>query len=35
MILDTGDEIYLWIGKDSLPEERKMSVKLIKVFIFI
>lgn len=33
MVLDTGDEIYLWLGNDSSPKEKKMSTKLIEGFL--
>jgi gelsolin len=31
MVLDSGDEIYVWVGKDSTPEERDMSMKMAEV----
>jgi hypothetical protein len=34
MILDSGDEIYLWIGNDADENEKRESLKLAKVDIF-
>ena len=31
MILDSGNEIYLWIGDDADENEKKESLKLAKV----
>ena len=31
MILDSGDEIYVWIGNDANQDERKESLKLAEV----
>ena len=31
MILDSGFEIYVWIGEDAMAEERKQAIKLAKV----
>ena len=31
MIMDSGSEIYVWIGEDATTEERTESVKLAKV----
>ena len=34
MILDSGDEIYVWIGNDADENEKRESLKLAKVDIF-
>ena len=34
MILDSGDEIYVWIGNDADENEKRESLKLAKVNIF-
>ena len=34
MILDSGAEIYVWIGNDADENERKESMKLAKVKCF-
>ena len=31
MILDSGDEVYVWLGNDSDEQERKEALKLAKV----
>ena len=31
MILDSGDEVYVWLGNDSDVQERKEALKLAKV----
>lgn len=31
MILDGGDELYLWMGKDSTEEERRQSMEVAHV----
>lgn len=31
MVLDTGNEMYLWIGNDSSEDEKKNSYLLAKV----
>ena len=31
MILDSGDEVYVWLGNDSDEQERVESLKLAKV----
>lgn len=31
MIMDVGDEVYMWIGKDSTEEERKQSMDVVHV----
>ena len=31
MILDAGDTIYVWIGNDASPEEKKNAYELVKV----
>ena len=33
LILDSGDEIYVWIGKDANANEREKSMELAKVRI--
>jgi hypothetical protein len=33
MILDSGAEIYVWIGNDADENERKESMKLAKTYI--
>ena len=35
LILDSGDEIYVWIGKDANDNEREKSMELAKVRICI
>ena len=34
MILDSGDEVYVWLGNDSDEQERVESLKLAKVTVF-
>lgn len=34
MILDTGNELYLWVGKEATEEEKQSSLKLAQVSIF-
>lgn len=31
MILDSGDEVYIWIGNDASPEEKEKSFQFAKV----
>lgn len=31
MVLDGGDEVYVWIGKTASPEEKKQSLEMAKV----
>jgi len=33
MFLDSGDEVYIWIGKDSEPEEKKQAVDLATKYL--
>lgn len=33
MILDSGDEIYVWVGKDSDEEERKKAMEMAKEYL--
>lgn len=33
MILDTGDEIYIWIGNESSAEEKREVLKLAKSYL--
>lgn len=33
MVLDGGDEVYVWIGKGSTEEEKARSLDMAKVFI--
>ena len=35
MILDSGDEVYVWLGNDSDEQERVESLKLAKVTVLI
>lgn len=39
MVLDGGDEVYVWLGKTSSPEEKEQSLEMAKVrfssFIYI
>ena len=35
MILDSGDEIYVWIGNDADENEKRESLKLAKVDIVL
>ena len=32
MILDSGDEIYVWIGQEATDEEKEKGLQLAKVF---
>lgn len=34
MVLDAGEEIYVWIGKDSSKEEQEKSCAMAEVRIF-
>jgi hypothetical protein len=31
MVLDSGDEIYVWVGNKSSPEERQLGMKMAEV----
>lgn len=31
MVLDSGDEIYVWVGKQASPEEKELSLKMAEV----
>jgi hypothetical protein len=31
MVLDSGDEIYVWVGNKALPEERQLGMKMAEV----
>lgn len=31
MVLDGGDEVYVWIGKTASPEEKEQSLEMAKV----
>jgi Gelsolin repeat. len=31
MVLDSGDEIYVWIGKKASSEERQLGMKMAEV----
>jgi hypothetical protein len=31
MVLDSGDEIYVWVGNKSSSEERQLSMKMAEV----
>lgn len=31
MVLDGGDEVYVWLGKTSSPEEKEQSLEMAKV----
>ena len=33
MFLDSGDEVYIWIGKDSTPEETGQALDLAKNYL--
>ena len=33
MILDSGDEIYVWVGKDSDAEERKKAMEMAQEYL--
>ena len=33
MFLDSGDEVYIWIGKDSEPEETSQALSLAKKYL--
>jgi len=33
MFLDSGDEVYIWIGKDSDPEEKDQALSLAKKYL--
>ena len=33
MFLDSGDEVYIWIGKDSTPEETGQALDLAKKYL--
>ena len=33
MFLDSGDEVYIWMGKDSEPEEKKEAVDLATKYL--
>jgi len=35
MVLDSGMEIYVWVGKDSTEDEQKAGFKMAQVFITI
>jgi hypothetical protein len=31
MVLDSGDEIYVWVGNKASPEERQLGMKMAEV----
>ena len=35
MVLDSGDEIYVWVGQDASPDEKTKALELAKVFSHI
>ena len=35
MVLDTGDEIYIWIGSGASDEEKEKSLEIAEVNTFI
>jgi gelsolin len=35
MILDSGDEIYVWVGDDASKEEKDKALDMAKVFILV
>ena len=35
MVLDSGDEIYVWVGNKASQEEKEMGLKMAEVIIWI
>jgi gelsolin len=33
MVLDAGDEVYLWIGNGSIDEEKSKSLEMVHVIV--
>lgn len=31
MVLDSGDEVYVWVGDRSTPKEKELSLKMAEV----